>query len=54
MKPCKKFYLCVLGHLVREGIVVKVSDDLYCGGMQFKNFVLIEKNITIQTYKVLF
>ena len=23
---------CVLGDLVQEGIVVKIADDLYCGG----------------------
>ena len=23
---------CVLGHLLDEGIVVKIADDLYCGG----------------------
>lgn len=30
---------CVFGDLLEEGVVVKLVDDLYCGGNLFEDFL---------------
>lgn len=50
----EEFICCVLGYLVQEGVVVKIVDDLYCGGYIFEEFLNNWERVFIVLYKCSF